>query len=118
MNIVNIVNVGNGWETALTIAGLALVTLVSRCFFLFPEREVPLPGWLKRGLKVAPLAALTAVVVPEIVLTQGHLIHTWQDARLPAVAAATLYYLWRPGVLGPLLAGLAVFLPLRLMLGW
>ncbi len=118
MNIVNIVNVGNGWETALTIAGLALVTLVSRCFFLFPEREVPLPGWFKRGLKVAPLAALTAVVVPEIVLTQGHLIDTWQDARLPAVAAATLYYLWRPGVLGPLLAGLAVFLPLRLMLGW
>jgi branched-subunit amino acid transport protein len=114
----NLVDVGNGWATALTIAGLAIVTLVTRCFFLFPEREVPLPGWLKRGLKVAPLAALTAVVVPEIVLTQGHLIHTWQDARLPAVAAATLCYLWRPGVLGPLLAGVVVFLPLRLVLGW
>jgi branched-subunit amino acid transport protein len=110
--------VGNDWQTALAIAGLALVTLVSRCFFLFPEREVPLPDWLKRGLKVAPLAALTAVVVPEIVLTQGHLLQTWHDARLPAVVAATLYYLWRPGVLGPLLAGLAAFLPLRLLLGW
>jgi len=114
----NIANIGNGWETALTIAGLALVSLVTRCFFLIPEREVPLPEWLKRGLKVAPLAALTAVVVPEIVMTQGHLIQTWHDARLPAVAAATLYYLWRPGVLGPLLAGLAFFLPLRLLLGW
>ena len=107
-----------GWSGALAIVGLALVTVVSRGFFLFPEREVKIPLWLQRGLKVAPLAALTAVVVPEIVLTQGVLLTTWQDARLPASAAATLWYAWRPGVLGPLLAGLAVFLPLRLAFGW
>jgi branched-subunit amino acid transport protein len=105
-------------EGALAIAGLALITLVTRGFFLFPNREIPIPEWLKRSLKVAPLAALTAVVLPEIVLTQGHLTATWHDARLPAVAASTLYYLWRPGVLGPMLAGLAVFLPLRLLWGW
>lgn len=107
-----------GADAALAIAGLAVVTLVTRGFFLFPDREVPIPPWLTRGLKVAPLAALTAIVVPEIVLTQGHLISTWQDARLAAVAGATLYYLWRPGVLGPLLAGLVVFVPLRLLWGW
>jgi branched-subunit amino acid transport protein len=102
----------------IAIVGLALVTFITRCFFLFPEREVKMPAWLQRGLKVAPLAALTAVVVPEIVLTHGALVSTWQDARLPATLAATLYYTWRPGVLGPLLAGLAAFLPLRLALGW
>jgi hypothetical protein len=31
---------------------------------------------------------------------------------------ATAFYAWRPGVLGPLLAGLAVYLPLRLAWGW
>ncbi len=103
---------------ALAILGLAVVTVVTRNFFLFPEREVKIPAWLQRGLKVAPLAALAAVVVPEILLTRGTLITTWQDARLPAVVASTLYYLWRPGVLGPLLAGLALFLPLRLVWGW
>jgi len=108
----------DSWHGVLTILGLAVVSFITRGFFLFPEREVKIPDWLTRGLKVAPLAALAAVVVPEIVLTQGTLLHTWQDARLPASAAATLYYLWRPGVLGPLLAGLAVFLPLRLALGW
>ena len=108
----------NGAEGALAIAGLALVTLLTRGFFLFPDREVPIPDWLTRSLKVAPLAALTAVVVPEIVLTHGHLTSTWQDARLAAVLAATLYYLWRPGVLGPLLAGMLAFLPLRLLWGW
>ena len=108
----------NDWTAALAIAGLALTTWLTRGFFLFPEREVPIPPWLTRSLKVAPLAALTAIVVPEIVLVQGHMLDTWQDARLPAVAAATLVYLWRPGVLGPMLAGLAVYLPLRLGLGW
>ena len=105
-------------HTLLAILGLAAVTLITRGFFLFPQREVKIPGWLQRGLKVAPLAALAAIVAPEIVLTQGRLIDTWQDARLPAVAAATLWYAWRPGVLGPLLAGLAAYLPLRLLLGW
>ena len=104
--------------TTVTIVGLAVITVVSRGFFLFPEREVPIPAWLQRGLKVAPLAALSAVIVPEIVMTHGHLISTWQDARLPAALVTTLWYAWRPGVLGPLLAGLAAYLPLRLICGW
>ena len=104
--------------TVLTIAGLSVVTVLTRSFFLLPERELPIPRWLQRGLKVAPLAALTAVVVPEIVMTHGHLTSTWFDARLPAALVATLWCAWRPGVLGPLLAGLAVYLPLRLIWGW
>lgn len=108
----------DGWFGAVTILGLAAVTFVARNFFLFPDREIKIPAWLQRGLKVAPLAALAAVVVPEVIMSQGSLIATWQDARLPAVLAASLYYLWRPGVLGPLLAGLVVFLPLRLVWGW
>jgi hypothetical protein len=32
--------------------------------------------------------------------------------------AATAFYAWRPGVLGPLLAGLAVYMPLHVGLGW
>jgi branched-subunit amino acid transport protein len=105
-------------EIVLTVLGLAVVTLVSRGFFVIPEREIPIPAWLLRGLKVAPLAALVAIIVPEVVMTQGALIRDWQDARWPAVVAATAWYAWRPGVLGPLLAGLVVFLPLRLAWGW
>jgi branched-subunit amino acid transport protein len=103
---------------AMTILGLGVVTFVTHGVFLYPKRAVRIPEWLQRSLKLAPLAALTAVVVPEIVLSHGELIGTWRDARLPAVAAATLYCVWRPGVLGPLLAGLALYLPLRLALGW
>lgn len=108
----------NGWEAFLTIAGLAAITVFTRTFFLWSDRELALPGWIQRGLRYAPLAALAAVLVPEIVMTQGHLIDTWQDARLFAVAAASAYYFWRGGILGTILTGMAVLVPLKLWMGW
>lgn len=105
-------------EGVIAIVGLALLTLLTRGFFMIPQREWPLPGWLQQGLRYAPLAALVAVVVPEIVLTQGHLIASWKDARLPAVLVSTLYFYWRRDILGTIVSGTAVLLVLKLGLGW
>ena len=102
----------------LAIAVLAAITVLARAFFMIPEREIPMPDWLRRGLKYAPLAALTAVIAPEILMTQGNLIGTLQDARLPAVLCATAYYFWRRGILGTIVVGMAVYLPLHIALGW
>ena len=74
--------------------------------------------WAERGLLYAPIAALAAVVAPEVVLLEGQLIDTWQDARLFATAAGVAWFFWRGGVLGTIVCGMAVFLPLRLGLGW
>jgi branched-subunit amino acid transport protein len=106
------------WEAFFTILGMTLVTIVTRGFFLFPKQELPMPAWLKQGLRYAPLAAMAAIVVPEVVMTQGELIHTFKDARLYAAAAATAYFCWRRDILGTILSGTAVMLVLRLMLGW
>ena len=108
----------NSLEGFITIIGLAVVTVVTRCFFFISERELVLPQWVQRGLRYAPLAALTAVVVPEIVMSHGELIATWRDARLFAAAAASAYFFWRRGILGTILVGMAVLLPLRLVWGW
>lgn len=109
----------SGWpHGAITILGLAAVTVLSRGFFLWSKRDLRLPDALQRALQVAPLAAIVAVLAPEIFMSQGALIGTWRDARLPAALAATLFYAWRPGVLGPLLAGLALYMPLHVGLGW
>ena len=102
----------------LATVGLAVITVVSRAFFMLPERELPLPDWLKRGLKYAPLAALTAVIAPEVLMTQGHLITTVLDARIPALVCATLYYFKKRGILGTIVVGIAVYLPLHIGLGW
>ncbi len=108
----------NTWEAVLTIAGLAVITVLTRAFFLLPRRELPLPAWLREGLRYAPLAALAAVVVPEVVMSQGALIDTWRDARLFAVATASAWYAWRRDIFGTILSGTAVMLALRLGLGW
>ncbi|WP_437485553.1 AzlD domain-containing protein [Sorangium sp. So ce1014] len=108
----------SAWQTFAAILGLALITAFTRAFFLYPERDLPMPGWLRRGLRYAPLAALAAVIVPEVVMTQGQLIATFQDARLPASVAASVYYISRRDILGTIVTGMAVFLPLRIGLGW
>lgn len=105
-------------EALITIAGLALITLLTRGFFILPSRELPIPPRLRMALRYAPVAALTAVVVPEVVLTQGRLITTWQDPRLFAAAAGAAWYFWRRGILGTIVTGTSVLLALRLGLGW
>lgn len=102
----------------VAIAGLVAITLLTRGFFIFTRREIPFPQWLREGLHYAPLAALAAVVVPEIVLRDGRLIGTLLDARVFAAAAAALWFWWRRGILGTIVAGMAVLLSLRLGLGW
>ncbi len=105
-------------ETLLTIAGMVLVTLLTRGFFILPSRELPLPTWLREGLRYAPIGALVAVVAPDLLMSQGHLITTWQDARLFGAAAATAWYIWRRGMLGTIVVGTGAMLILRLGLGW
>ena len=105
-------------QTILAILGMTAITIVTRGFFLLPNRELPLPQWLLQGLRYAPLAALVAVIAPEIVLTDGALIATWRDARLFAVAAGTAYFVWRHDILGMIVVGTAVLLTLRIGMGW
>lgn len=102
----------------LASAGLALITLLARAFFMIPQRELPMPQWLRRGLKYAPVAALAAVVAPQVVMTHGALVDSWYDARLPAVAFATVYFLWRKDILGTIVAGMVVYVPLHVGWGW
>jgi branched-subunit amino acid transport protein len=106
----------------LLIAGLGGVTVVTRCFFFMVDQELPFPAWADRGLRYAPIAALSAVVIPEIVVKHGALISDWRDARIYAAAVGAAFYFWRRGqgqaVLGTILVGMAVYLPLHIGLGW
>ncbi|MEI6027821.1 MAG: AzlD domain-containing protein [Betaproteobacteria bacterium] len=105
-------------EGLLAVLGMTAITVLTRGFFFLSSRELPFPDWLKSGLRFAPLAALMAVVAPEIVLNQGELVTTWRDARLWSAAAGLAWYFWQRGILGTIVAGMAVYLPLRLGLGW
>lgn len=113
---------GTDWWTLAVIVGLAVVTVVTRGFFFISSRPWHLPHWAQRGLQYAPIAALAAVIAPELLMTQGHLISSWQDARIFSALAGAAFYFWRRGsgqaVLGTIVMGIAVYLPLHLGLGW
>jgi len=92
------------------IAGLALVTLVARSFFLVLPRRWQPRGRVEQALRYAPLAALLAITVPEIVQQLPAALHQdtpgsmWRavatDARfvsalvLAAVILRTRHALW------------------------
>jgi branched-subunit amino acid transport protein len=107
------------WTLLVALVG---VTLVARCFFLvLPARWQP-RGALERALRAAPLAALVAITLPEILrtslLAEGV---AWgavaTDPRL--LAALVLAAVWRAtrqGVLA-LLAGCAGYLGLLALVG-
>ena len=78
----------NPW-TFLTIVLMACVTVITRSFFFISDDPWNLPSWAQRGMQYAPIAALSAVVLPELLMTKGLFIHTWADARsYGAVAGA------------------------------
>jgi branched-subunit amino acid transport protein len=106
------------WQILLAILGLAAITVITRGFFVIPEREVPIPAWLREALRYAPLAALVAVLLPEIAMTGDHLIDTWRDARIYATAMGVLVFCTTRNLLATILAGTAVLLALRLGLHW
>lgn len=113
---------GTDLWTLGVIGGLTVMTVVTRSFFFISSKPWRLPRWAQRGLQYAPIAALSAVIVPEVVMSQGQLISSWQDARIWGAAAGAAFYFWRKGagqaVLGTIVVGMAVYLPLHLGLGW
>lgn len=106
------------FEIIVAIVGMALITLLTRGLFVMLPRDVPLPAWFRQGLRYAPLGALAAIVVPELVMKDGALITTWLDARLFAATVGGAYFYFRRGMLGTIVVGLAVYLLLHLGLGW
>ena len=109
---------GTDFWTLAVILGLTGVTVITRSFFFFSSEEWTLPGWAQRGLQYAPIAAMAAVVLPEILMQQGQFLHTWMDARWMGAAAGAAVYFWRRNVLLTIVAGMLTFLPLHLMLDW
>ena len=106
----------------LALAGLTVMTVVTRCFFFITEKAWPMPQWARRGLQFAPIAALGAVIAPEIVMTAGEFDLSWRDARLYAAIACALFVFWKRdagyALPGAIAVGMAVYLPLHVGLGW
>lgn len=108
----------NPWDMALAVLGLVLISAVTRSVFFLSDQPWTLPVWVERGLRYAPLAALAAVVWPEILTVQGHWPDTWKDARFVATPVAMAWAWWRRDMLTTILLGMAVLTLFRVGFGW
>jgi len=83
----------------LTIAGLTLVTIVTRNLFLALGHRIALPERVQQALRYAPACALVALIVPEVVLQSGTLALDFGNPKLIAsITAAAILLLTRRAV--------------------
>lgn len=78
----------------LTLIAIGVITFAYRFSFIFFLERIRLPLWVDRPLRFVPVAALTAIIVPELLVPSGQLDLSWQNERLLAGALAALVA-WR-----------------------
>ena len=84
----------------LTMILCGLMTFIIRLSFIATEGKVTFPPGFRRLLPFVPVATLTALVIPELLMPQGTLWLAWDNARLMAglaaivIAATTRSVLW------------------------
>ncbi len=84
----------------LLIVLCGVVTFALRLSFIAAEGRITFPPVIRRLLTFVPVATLTALVVPDLVMPQGNWWLGWDNARLIAglvavvIAASTRSVLW------------------------
>lgn len=103
-------------ERSLYILGaivvLALCSLITRAGYMVFGDYLPLPESVRRALRYAPAAALTGIIIPEILPWE---YGTWPNLDVKAVAAvlAVLLYLRTRNSLLVIAGGMAAYWLLR-----
>lgn len=99
----------------LVVAGMTLVTALTRAFFLLGGERAVLPERVQRALRYAPAAALAAVVVPEVLETPHGVSFALSNQPLYGTLAGLAWFLWRRSMLGTIVVGMVVFTVLRIL---
>jgi branched-subunit amino acid transport protein len=101
---------------AAVIAGLTLVTVLTRSLFLLLGDQVTLPERIRHGLRYAPACALAALIAQQLVLSDGRLDLSILNPRLDAGLIALAVMLWSRSMLGAMSAGMLAFTLLRALM--
>ena len=98
------------------IAGMAAATFGIRYLLFGLGERARLPGLVKRALRYVPVAVLTAITVPMLLMPDGtHWQIGWRNAYLAGgIATGVIAWRWRH-LLGSIAGGMAVFVLWRWM---
>ncbi|WP_303773447.1 AzlD domain-containing protein [Anaerolinea thermophila] len=95
---------------------LGTLTYLTRFAFIALWGRLRLPAWVQRALTFVPVAVLSAMILPELVFSDGHLNLALDNPRLLAGAAAVLVAYRTRSTLLTILVGMVVFWGLRFLL--
>lgn len=99
----------------LIILGMAAVTFGVRYSFFFLGERATFPPWVRRALRYVPVAVLTAIVVPMVLLPDGtHWQLTWRNAWLAGALTSGILAWRRLHLLAAIGGGMGVYLLWRL----
>ncbi|HJV24950.1 MAG TPA: AzlD domain-containing protein [Aromatoleum sp.] len=100
----------------ITLALIASTTLITRGSFLLLGEGARLPSALQRALRYAPAAALSALIVPDMLLDAGAFDPI--NPKLAAGVAAFVVTTRSRNPWLPFIAGMGLLLLMRKGLGW
>jgi branched-subunit amino acid transport protein len=99
------------------ILGMAVTNYVLRAAPFLVLSRVELPTWAQRWLDFVPVSVMSALVVSEVLRPGGAWLLPWENPYLWAsMGTGLVYWRWR-SLIGSTLAGIAMFIALRCLLG-
>jgi branched-subunit amino acid transport protein len=101
-------------EIWLVIFLLALATFIARSSFWLVGHRITLPKRVQEALRYAPACALAAIIVPDLLLSNGQMQVSFDNPRLVAGIAATAFFLMKRNMLLTIIFGMAVYTFIRL----
>ena len=93
----------------LLILGMAIATFGIRYVMFGASSRIVLPPALLRALRYVPPVVLVAIVVPEVMLKEGALFLSYENARLVGAIAAGVTGGLTNNLLLTIVLGMAVF---------
>lgn len=100
----------------VTFAVMAAITIALRGSFILLGERASLPDGVQRALRYAPAAALSALVIPDLLIDGGEV--TVFNPKLAAGLVVILVVSRSRNPWLPFIFGMAVLLALRKGLGW
>ncbi|EPC01933.1 hypothetical protein L861_19985 [Litchfieldella anticariensis FP35 = DSM 16096] len=98
------------------ILGMLAITFSIR-YSLFAWPNLHFPTWLNQALHYVPVAVLSAIVVPGLLMPEGELDLAWDNAYLLAGLVTIAIAKFSRHLLTTILGGLVTFLLLRGLFG-
>ncbi len=90
----------------ILIAILSVAAFLPRASFLWIAPNLPLPEPLKRALRFVPAAVFPALVMPAVLISDGAIDFSSDNARLAAASVAALVSLRRGNTFFVVIAGM------------